>query len=565
MILDMGNVVPVDSDGNFELEGNVEIVNYNGKETLLLLSEDVSCKIKVRKLEEPKNTKICIGDEEIDIESDTIFLREYIGNRIGITKLRIVKSGLDTNLNFDQVMILSRKIPQIYGIDWKFKNIESEKDLRELLKLHDNFCEVLVDDITKRCLELPFSLKAPTGFEFVETEEPISIFFAYHYLVNYRELIESAYETILRLPHRDLLEFSELVDFHEVTDINEDCILDIVRNPERFVEASKGIVVIDKRNYAPTKVLQNRKFETFDNPENRFVKHFLSELIFLCDRVLEEYGNRAELLNVSKIAENLGKLMELRDTLELFWNDPIFRDVGEMIILPMSSQVLLKREGYRDVLDLWLRLRSYVPFFGDLEEAIANKDIPTLYEYWCFFKLIKELEEILGECRYLESPVSPEAEIEGKTYAEFDNRWTLYYNKYFKGYSQIGLKPDFALCKGQVLKGVFDAKFKLDVDFANLREKEEFYQIDNKFSRRPTFRTWAKIEDIYKMHLYRDALEIDFAVILYPGDLSEFFKLKRGTCVDNVVKDFKLADLFRRDKKDIRLKGIGYLSFKPNV
>jgi len=532
----MGNVVPVDSDGNFELEGNVEIVNYNGKETLLLLSEDVSCKIKVRKLEEPKNTKICIGDEEIDIESDTIFLREYIGNRIGITKLRIVKSGLDTNLNFDQVMILSKKIPQI--------------------------CP---DQITKRCLELPFSLKAPTGFEFVETEEPISIFFAYHYLVNYRELIESAYETILRLPHRDLLEFSELVDFHEVTDINEDCILDIVRNPERFVEASKGIVVIDKRNYAPTKVLQNRKFETFDNPENRFVKHFLSELIFLCDRVLEEYGNRAELLNVSKIAENLGKLMELRDTLELFWNDPIFCDVGEMIILPMSSQVLLKREGYRDVLDLWLRLRSYVPFFGDLEEAIANKDIPTLYEYWCFFKLIKELEEILGECRYLESPVSPEAEIEGKTYAEFDNRWTLYYNKYFKGYSQIGLKPDFALCKGQVLKGVFDAKFKLDVDFANLREKEEFYQIDNKFSRRPTFRTWAKIEDIYKMHLYRDALEIDFAVILYPGDLSEFFKLKRGTCVDNVVKDFKLADLFRRDKKDIRLKGIGYLSFKPNV
>ena len=56
--------------------------------------------------------------------------------------------------------------------------------------------------------------------------------------------------------------------------------LDIVHNPERFVEASKGIVVIDKRSYAPTKVLQNRKFETFDNPENRFVKHFLSELSY---------------------------------------------------------------------------------------------------------------------------------------------------------------------------------------------------------------------------------------------------------------------------------------------
>ena len=112
----MGNVVPVDSDGNFELEGNVAIVNYNGKETLLLLSEDVSCKIKVRKLEESKNIKICIGDEEIDIENDTIFLREYIGNRIGITKLRIVKSGSDTNLNFNQVMILSKKIPRIYGV-----------------------------------------------------------------------------------------------------------------------------------------------------------------------------------------------------------------------------------------------------------------------------------------------------------------------------------------------------------------------------------------------------------------------------------------------------------------
>ena len=553
----MGNYSEwLDEGRNFIIKGPIAIKEIEKRKTLILFDGG---NYEIEEIKgDLKDVKIYIGDEEINVRGNIVHLSEYIRNRIGITRFRIVKSGLDVKLNFDQAMILSEKIPKIYGRDPKDLNFE------ELLNLHNEFCNKLTDDITKRCLELPFSLKAPTGFEFVELDEPVSILFAYHYFRNNFERILSAYETILRIPHKELVEFSELVDFHEVTDLDEDVILDIVYNPERLIETSSGVVVIDGKSYSPTKVLQKKKFETFDTPENRFVKYFLSELILWCDRVLEEYKVKTkDKIREDKARAETDDIENLRDYLECFWNDPIFSDVGEMTVVPLSSQVLLKREGYRDVLELWLMFRSYVPFFGELARAIANKDIPKLYEYWCFFKLIEELGKILGRCKSLEVPVDPSAEIkDSKAYVEFESGWRLYYNKYFKGYSWIGLKPDFALYKGRELKGVFDAKFKLVVD---MEGKEEFYKIDEKFSYRPTIRTWAKIEDIYKMHLYRDALEVDFAVILYPGNSSKFFRLRREIQENNILDYFKLDDLFNKNKNDIKLKGIGYLSFKPGL
>ncbi len=541
----------LDEGRNFIIKGPATIKEIDNRKTLILFDggryeiEDIRGDLK--------DVKIYIGDEEIDVDRG-VSLNEYIENRIGVIRFRIVKSGREIKLNFDRAIILSKKIPRIYGIDWRYEDRTKfdETKFKELLDLHNKFCDKLTDDITKKCLELPFSLKAPTGFEFIELDEPVSVLFAYHYFRNNFERILSAYETILRMPHKELIEFSELVDFHEATDVDEDCILDIVYNPERLIETSSGVVVIDGKSYTPTRVLQKKKFETFDTPENRFIKYFLSELILWCDRVLEEYRDKVE--------AKTDDIEDLRDYLECLWNDPIFSDVGEMTIVPLSSQVLLKKEGYRDVLELWLMFRSYVPFFGELARAIANKDIPKLYEYWCFFKLIEELEKILGKCKSLMLPISPEAEIEGKAYAKFENSWTLYYNRYFRGYSLIGLKPDFALYDKYTLRGVFDAKFKLRVDIKN---KEKFYQVDEKFSYRPTIRTWAKIEDIYKMHLYRDALQVDFAVILYPGNSSRFFKLKRKSRENNIAEVFKLNDLL--DKNDIKLKGVGYLSFKPNI
>ena len=181
---------------------------------------------------------------------------------------------------------------------------------------------------------------------------------------------------------------------------------------------------------------------------------------------------------------------------------------------------------------------------------MENKDIAKLYEYWCFFKLVEELREIFGKCK-LRIVVEPTGELSesGTVYAEFEDGWKLFYNLKRQGYS-VSLKPDFSLFKYGELIGVFDAKFRLDIiDVDEFAEEEE---------KSPVLQTWAKLEDIYKMHTYRDALKVKFAVVLYPGDRCLFFKVD-GERIENFDLDRLL------DKDSVKLEGVGYLGFKPEL
>ncbi|MCD6524097.1 MAG: hypothetical protein J7K48_03755, partial [Thermococcus sp.] len=64
------------------------------------------------------------------------------------------------------------------------------------------------------------------------------------------------------------------------------------------------------------------------------------------------------------------------------------------------------------------------------------------------------------------------------------------------------------------------------------------------------------LEDIYKMHTYRDALGCNFAVVLYPGQRSVFFDIDKG----KLSGSFDFSSLLSRD-----LKGVGYIRLVPEV
>ena len=64
---------------------------------------------------------------------------------------------------------------------------------------------------------------------------------------------------------------------------------------------------------------------------------------------------------------------------------------------PLNSQVLQKREGYRDILKYFLNLEF--SFRLDWDEISDNfkgyeRKLSELYEYWCYFKLIKVLNKL---------------------------------------------------------------------------------------------------------------------------------------------------------------------------
>lgn len=496
--------------------------------------------------------KLIIGSEVYEAEKlkeDTYMVEFPFENYIGRTDIKILKNGKLIKLKFSNFEVLSEKIAEIYGIKVGDFTIEKMKDI------HEKFYKSLLNELIKHSLEIPFTITSPTGFYVEESFEPVSELFAYHFLKDKKDRILSALEEILKLPHKKLCENVELVDFHEACDIDAEVLLHAITKSEYLIKVNNENLTIVKRlnGFAPTKVSQKIKYETFDTPENRFVKSFLRELILWSGKVIEAFSD------VPK--EKISDIEELQWSLNDIIQSSVFEKVGEMELFPYSSQVLLRKCGYRDVLDLYREFTSYQPFFAELRNAMENKDIPKLYEYWCFFKLVKKLEEIFDCVRcprvYIRTP--GELSERGDVYAVFESGWKLYYNKrltYKRHSYSVSLKPDYSLFDGNGdLVGVFDAKFKLDV-VETERDREEFDELGDEVEKTWSYETWAKLEDVYKMHTYRDALNAKFAIALYPGKRSIFFELNK-----NKIEDWSLKELIMREDGKVNVKeGVGYLS-----
>lgn len=496
-----------------------------------------------------------IQRSSINKDTFTFTFKNYIG------KSRLIIEDSHGKRREFPLIVLSEKFGKIASEYWgvidlsKIEDIkEKEKAVEKLIERFNILCQILTDDITRISSQLNFSIKSPTAFIVEESDEPTNELFAYHYLRSNKERIIEAFETALRKIKRKLVVEEEWLRSDEVDEITPETLISIVQNPEYLAPAGEGVLIAERLNgYAPTKVLNFQKYESFDTPENRFAKYFLGLLVEWSERVLETFGESSKC--------DIKPIKELLEELEFIGSDPIWSDVGEMKMFPYTSQTLLKGDGYRELLELYREFTSYIAFFDDLQKAINNKDIAKLYEYWCFFRLVEDLGKIC-EQKDLKIVIEPTGELhesdsKEEVYGEFNNGWRLYYNKRLtpKRWSySVTLRPDFSLFKENKLIGVFDAKFKLDV-VDEPEEIEKLDEIDEEVQKTGNYTTWAKLEDIYKMHTYRDALGCKFAVVVYPGQRSVFFDVKKGK-----IEGFNLEGILIGNHR-----GVGYLGFVPEV
>jgi len=496
-----------------------------------------------------------IQRSSINKNTFTFTFKNYVG------KSRLIIEDSHGKRREFPLVVLSEKFGKIAPEYWevidlgKIEDVEErEKAVEKLIERFNILSQALTDDITRISSKLNFSIKSPTAFTVEESDEPINELFAYHYLRSNKERIIEAFETVLRKTKRKLVVEEEWLRPDEVDEITPETLLSIVQHPEYLAPAGEGVLIAEYFNdCAPTKVLSFQKYESFDTLENRFAKYFLSLLIEWSECVLETFGESSK--------ADVKPIRDLLEELEFIGSDSIWSEIGEMEMFPYTSQTLLKGDGYRELLELYREFTAYVPFFGELQKAIDNKDIAKLYEYWCFFKLVEELGAFLENPEF-HIDLSPEGFLSQgiNAYVKFKGGWKLYYNREFhsKSYS-VPVRPDFSLVKGEEIIGVFDAKFKVDIV-----PYSEFADKDKEMETRPALETWAKLEDIYKMHTYRDALNARFAVVLYPGRKSVFFDKINKKCIGNLKEcegKFELSMLL--DKEKAKLEGIGYLSFKP--
>ncbi|MEO0254759.1 MAG: DUF2357 domain-containing protein [candidate division WOR-3 bacterium] len=452
-------------------------------------------------------------------------------------------------------------------IIFKFKKEEKEYSLPvEVIseKLETNkdsplfyprFYKNLILSIWEKFKELPFDIApvvfTPTSYYISLRASPLFTFF---FLKNNKENLKSALNTIRANPYRILKEEKEMLDINKVSEVDADTIYSILTNPEYLYESKSKLGFSAKEKYyLPKKVLSSLKYETLDTPENRFVLNFLKRISQDIEELIK--SNKEYKETVIKEIEGIKGLIDD------FIKDPLWEEVGEFYIFPSYSTVLRKREGYKELLELYFKYLMGRSPFEKIEEAINLRKVYELYEFFCALKLCSLLNGTKGKI-----VMEVEEKIKGKLKIKLEfmignKNYKFIYQKNEKSYSGISLIPDFSIYEGKKLRIILDAKFafkKPDID----KEKDK-ENIGEEIEREWEEGKVPKTGDIIKMHAYKDALKADACIILYPGEEDKFYKEEGDTPFEGDLKNLIEKILTENEEKKENLKGIGWFKMLP--
>jgi len=423
--------------------------------------------------------------------------------------------------------------------------------------------EKMLVDITESIASLPFDFNSPTYLPFDRTET-VTEDVLYHNFIYLRYImlqvekhsrLESLIHRIIYNPHRHIYKREIDRDISFASNFNQKTIQRIFEKSECLTNlgpshplAATALasrleeISYSKSKFFPVEILDQQMESTIDTNENRFIKYFLNSCLdiiaLFVEKILvkENYMNAEIELDAKRMEEQISQLL----------THNFFFEVGELTQMPFNSQVLQKRDGYREVFEHFAKMSLAMNFpidSKDLRRIIDNKDIATLYEYWTFFKVAEILESLIGGSKNALTAKYDEEKtfLDYKIKLKYPNKINLYYNKSFsgnkpaakKGSYSVTLRPDIILEIGEKLY-LFDAKFKYDFfqDFFGEIEDSEGDILDKEEQEEERTKTFKK-GDLYKMHTYRDAIHnVQSVWIIYPGDVFKFFSEEEGKVAD---------------------------------
>lgn len=377
----------------------------------------------------------------------------------------------------------------------------------------------MIADLSHAASGLIFQEKSPTHRRLKFRERVKTSFYEDFMFLEYifrPENILTSYGHIRRNPHKLLKKYIETVPTSLASSIDPSNLIEIISYPENLNKSDNPPKnwPSQMENYVPNRIIQHKYIDSLDTPENRFVKYFLTLLSELITEMIDYVESNPKLMS-GYPAEKIKIYGEIiQDYLLDGWLD----EVGKLHYLPTNSQILQKKEGYREIFDYFLIFQLSFNFqWEEIKENIKGyqKRLSELYEYWCYLKLIKiltKLSKSKTDYSYIFDLDEKEWSIQLKKGEDSEQKFTipinnknieveLTYNQEslksedFKSYS-LNFTPDYTLTINTDSKKVFllfDAKYKSNYE---------------------TF----KNEDIYTMHTYKDAIHnICGAYILYPG------------------------------------------------
>jgi len=300
----------------------------------------------------------------------------------------------------------------------------------------------------------------------------------------------------------------------------------------------------------PRMVLLRNQTESFDTPENRFVKHVLTHFRDFLKVI-------SSLLKKSRTADSqryIRVVQHLEEQLHKGLSQDFFKEISDLQVLPLGSPVLQRKAGYREILLTWLKFGLASDLIwngGDDVYGAGKRDMATLYEYWLFFQLLRLFREKFA----LESPatrnlfehsegglhlrlrVDEPFGIKGRCTRESRQLNVRFHYNLTHNHSDARaesgswtrrMRPDFTLsfwpdnfdlgeAEAQELAVHihFDAKYRVENITQLFGEEDDDLNEEKSQQKNGNY----KRADLLKMHAYRDAIRrSEGAYILYPGD-----------------------------------------------
>ncbi|MBD1259309.1 DUF2357 domain-containing protein [Maribacter polysiphoniae] len=430
-------------------------------------------------------------------------------------------------------------------VELEVQSIKSayREDYRDMLEL-----------ITEKCTDLLLQASSPVsqyfGIDYTKDSQTLYQKFSFIKSLIGTEEFAEAIHRIVKAPTTKWAEAEEEKDIRNARRFSNSNIKEILKRgnrtkiPEKHYLRSYGLETL------PERISTIRKTDSVDTPENRFIKHALENFL----KFSTDINNKAREFGHKKM-ENESELM-IRE-LENQLHHSFFKDISRPTTLKLNSPVLQRKEGYREVLRVWLMFDLAAKLIwtgGNDIYSGGKKDIATMYEYWLFFKLLdlfqsifeidpKDISDLIKETPdglNLQIKQGKFTALRGVYYSrnrKINIRFN--YNRTFSGkktYPNSGswtttLRPDYTLSlwpygiseaeaeKQELIVHVhFDAKYKIAnlTDFLeqNIKNDLDEEKVENK-------KGIYKNADLLKMHAYKDAIRrTGGAYVLYPGDRS---------------------------------------------
>ena len=229
----------------------------------------------------------------------------------------------------------------------ELKSIKIPFEVRSKKMKYEEHYPAMLADLARAASGLIFYEKSPT-FKYINFRQRVKKSFYEDFMfIEYifrPENLLSAYEYIRRDPNKILVQYIETVPTTFASSVGPTDIINLVSNPENLlkIDQTPPNWPSEMEEYVPKMVSQTNYLNTIDTPENRFVKYFLE----LLNELLIEMNNYIDSNNIEGYPAL--KIKEFNEIVQDYNFDNWLKDVGKLYNMPTNSQVLQKKEGYRE-------------------------------------------------------------------------------------------------------------------------------------------------------------------------------------------------------------------------